>query len=468
MRPTVQIGFDLSLAGVGDFFTLDDPTKGELDGTSFKLAGDILTDVSDDVRSVELRRGRSSETQSIDAAGGTITLDNRLRRYDPLASASVTPYAPSILPRKEVVVDIGDGRQFTGMVEDWDLQYTPGGDSVTLVQLTDGFTTLSQQTLATGAGATGLSGSVIYQTASAVDWPLGRVDLDDGTETVAAHDLDRPTNALQYMQQIANTESALLFIGKGGTLKYRDRISPRRVMGTVFADDGTGIPFRNIEISFGTEFLYTQVEITYPSGSVTATDTFQAGSVSIANYGIRTLSLDTYLSGSAAASGIGELLVERYGDPELRIESIEVEVDALTQAQKDEILGLELGDGVEIVFTPNGIGEAIYREMAVDSIRHSIIPNSHIMQLRLFVPVLLRRSGSVSGTSSTTGSVTGSPNLVGSITGSSSTAGSVTGVKGAVGSVTGSSSTTGTVTGTALTAFVLDTSELDSNDRLSA
>lgn len=430
------------------------------------LAGDLLVDVSEDVRSVEIRRGRSSETTNVDAGSGTITLDNRERKYDPLASASITPYAPSILPRKEVVVRM-EGRQFTGMVEDWDLQYSPGGDSVTLAKLTDQFTVLNERNLASGAGATGLSSSVIYQAASAVDWEMGQVALDEGTEIVQAHDLERATNVLQYMQKIANTESALLFIGKGGALTYRDRISPRRVFGTRFSDDGSGIPFSSIEISYGTEFLYTQVEISYPSGSVTATDTFQAASTSLTNYGPRTLSLETFLS-SSAASGIGELLVERYGEPELRIESIEVELDGLTTAQRERLLGLELGDGVEIQFTPNGIGAPIFREMAVDLIQHSIIPGSHVMRLRLFVPVLLRRSGSASGTSSNTGTVTGGPGMFGVITGSSSNTGSVTGVKGAEGTVTGSSGTTGTVTGTALSAFVLDTSELNGTDTLSA
>jgi hypothetical protein len=65
MLPTVLIAFDLSLAGGGDFFTLDDPIKGELDNALFGLAEDV-SNVTSDVRSVSFRRGRSSETQNID------------------------------------------------------------------------------------------------------------------------------------------------------------------------------------------------------------------------------------------------------------------------------------------------------------------------------------------------------------------------------------------------------------------
>ena len=58
---TVKIAFDLNAAGQGDFLTLNDPVKGELGNASYPLAGDVLTDVTSDVRSVRIRRGRSNE-----------------------------------------------------------------------------------------------------------------------------------------------------------------------------------------------------------------------------------------------------------------------------------------------------------------------------------------------------------------------------------------------------------------------
>lgn len=464
MRPTVQIAFDLSLAGAGDFFTLNDPTKGELDNATFLLAGDVLTDVSDDVRSVTVRRGRSNETTNVDTGTANVTLDNTKRLYDPIASASVTPYAPSILPRKALQITIDGEYLFNGQVEDWDLRYTRGGDSVTIAKCADGFATFSEQVLASGAGATGLSGSVIYQTASAVDWPLGRLSLDEGTASVGAHTLEQDTNALQYMQKIANTESAMLFIDKEGSLAFRDRISPRRELGTVFADDGSGIPFGNIEITYGTEFLYTQISVKYPGGSASA----QSGSVAIANYGLTNYSLDTFLPDGTSAGVIAAFLAERYGDPTLRITSVDVQMDSLTAAQQQQLLALDLGDGARVIFTPNGIGEAIDRELGIESIEHNIVPGSHLMRFRFFDPFLSRRSGSVTGSSTSAGTATGAPGMNGSAEGSSTNTGSVTGTKGAEGTVTGSSGTAGSVTGTKATAFVLNTSELDSDDRLSA
>lgn len=462
MRPTVQIGFDLSLAGAGDFLTLGDPVKGALDDSDYPLAGDILTDVSDDVRSVVVKRGRSSETTSVNAGAATVTLDNRTRLYDPTAAASVSPYGPSILPRKEIVITIGDAPLFTGQVEDWDLDYARSGDSVTLAKASDGFTLINQQTLASGAGASGISGDVIYQTASAIGWPMGRVALDTGTASVGAHTISDNQNPLPYMQKIVNTEQGLLFIGKDATLTFRDRISPRVDFGTRFTDDGTGIPFENIQITYGSEFLYTQIEVKYPAGEVIST----SGSAAVLNYGVSEYSLDTFLPDASSASVIGEFLAEHYGQPTFRITGLDVKMDALTSAQQAEILGLDIGHGVRVVFTPNGVGDPIDRELAVDSIEHSIRPGSHTVSFKFFTPFLVHYTGSVTGLSGTAGTVIGVEGDYGIVTGSSSMSGLVTGAKGTSGSTGGSSGSTGTVTGIKTTQFTLDSSQLNGPDGL--
>lgn len=478
MDPTVRIYFDGGSGGVANVLTLDDPIKGQLDTALYPLADDFAN-VSADVRAVRIRRGRSDETTNVDASTATVTLDNRTRLYDPTASASVSPYAASIKPRKQITIDIGETPLFTGQVEDWDLSYALGGDSVTLAKASDGFTLLTQAVLASGAGLSGMSGSVIYQTASVAGWPPGRVEIDEGTASVGAHTIDQNQKVLPYLQKIADTEQALLFVGKDGTLTYRDRIAPRRKMGTIFADDGTGIPFQNIEISYGTEFLYTQITVDFPGGSASAV----SASANVAAYGLTNYDLDTYLPNGTDAGVIAAFLANRYGEPTFRILGVDVQLNGLTPAQKGQILDLELSNGVTVIFTPNGVGEAIVRDLAVDSIEHNITPGSHIVRFTFFEPFLVHYSGSVTGSSSNTGSVTGtvgyfgtaagssstsgsatgSPQLAGSITGTQGTSGFVLGGEGNVGRVLGSSSTTGTVVGTKTEFgfFTLDTSLLD-------
>ena len=89
---TVKIAFDLNAAGQGNFFTLDDPVKGVLGGTAtdYPLAGDILTDVTADVRAVRVRRGRSNILERFQAGAADVTLDNRDRYYSVLPQYQAT------------------------------------------------------------------------------------------------------------------------------------------------------------------------------------------------------------------------------------------------------------------------------------------------------------------------------------------------------------------------------------------
>jgi hypothetical protein len=80
----VFIGFGLEVAGLGDFFTLNDPVKGQLDNTNFTLANsEVLVDISEDVRSIRTRRGRSRELEKFNAGSIDILLSNANRKYDP-------------------------------------------------------------------------------------------------------------------------------------------------------------------------------------------------------------------------------------------------------------------------------------------------------------------------------------------------------------------------------------------------
>jgi hypothetical protein len=296
-------------------------------------------------------------------------------RYPQVAFPS--PFAPSIIPRKGIDISIAGNPVFSGQVEDWDLQYSMGGDSITSAKSADGFALLAQRAFsASFAGATGLSGSVIYNSASIAGWPLGRLAVDDGAATIGAHTVAADTNVLNYLQEVAGSEPGLLFIGKDGSLTFRDRTASQILTGTVFTDDGNGIGFQSIEIDYGTELLYTAVEVEWTGGKVTAENT-----VSTEDYGRTSLTVKTLLSTQQQAEDLAEFLVLRYGEPQLRILGLTVEMNGLSSVQQAAMLALELGDGVSIRFTPNGIGDPLERIVVVDSIEHRISPGAHTVAL---------------------------------------------------------------------------------------
>jgi hypothetical protein len=375
--PTVRIAFDLSLAGAGNFFTLDDTTKGELDNATFLLAGEVFEDVSNDVRSVSVRRGRSRELTAFTAGQASVVLDNRARLYDPTAGTATSPYGPSILPRKALSIEVGGQALFTGIVEDWDLQFSLDKDAVTIAKGTDGFTLLAGETITAGTATAQGSGARVSDILDDVDWPIARRRIDTGVASLGADVIAENTTALSYLQTIDVSEGGALFIAKDGVIEFLERPTSQAAPTVFFRDDGTGVPFSDISLEFGTESLFTQVSVEYVGGTAVAT----AGSTVLGNYGLIELNIKTLLADSDEADDIADFYLFRYSEPQVRIDQLEVRMNGLSTAQQLQVLNLELGDPVDIVFTPQGVGSPIERVVVVDQIEHNITPADHNVRI---------------------------------------------------------------------------------------
>lgn len=377
MQPTVRIAFDLSLAGAGNFFTLDDATRGALNNTGFKLAGDVYEDVSNDVRSVSVRRGRSRELTAFTAGQASVVLDNRTRLYDPTAGTAVSPYGPSILPRKAIAIEVGGEPLFTGIVEDWDLQFSLDGDATTTAKSTDAFTLLAGETITAGTATPQGSGARVDAVLDDVSWPASKRRIATGVASLGADVVGDNVTALSYLQTIDISEGGALFVAKDGSIEFLERTDSQATPLVNFTDDGTGVPFSDISLEFGTESLYTEVSVEYVGGTAVAT----AGTAVTGKYGMSELSIKTLLADSGEADDIAAFYLFRYSEPQVRVDGLEVRMNGLSALQQSQVLSLELGDPVGIVFTPQGIGDPIERTVVVDQIEHSISPADHVMKL---------------------------------------------------------------------------------------
>lgn len=184
-------------------------------------------------------------------------------------------------------------------------------------------------------------------------------------------------DALQYLQLVESSEQGLLFIGKQGQIVFRERNTFSSGFNSlVFADDGSGIPFTAAEVTYGTDLLFNQVTVTYPGGTAIADNTVSQG-----KYGLIKNDIDTLLASGTTAGDLASYYVEKYGDPEYRFSTIEVSLVGIDQTMLDEMLDLEIGDLVEIRFTPNGVGSPIGKMAFVTSIQHDILVNDHRMSI---------------------------------------------------------------------------------------
>jgi hypothetical protein len=365
--------------GLSKAFTLDDSVAGVIGSTEFVIGGVSFEDVTASVRGLSLSRGKNRDLDRFNAGMLQVEFNNETRLFDPLNT--VSPLAGDIVPRRNVRVTVGTAVQYVGKVLDWNFGYQPNGAQTASLEAADAFTFLAQQVLTAGTATPQLTGARVNAILSqpSIDWPLDQRVIDAGNSNLGADVFDG--NALSYLQTIEQSEVGLLFVDKEGRVRFRDRLAtPTTGSVVLFADDGTGIPFVGAEIDYGTEQLYNQVIVTAPAGTAVAN-----GALSQTRYGILEQSVDTLLSDSGQLNDLASFLLGRYQEPELRFSSIRLNVDVLSGQNLADVLGLEIGDVVEVKFTPGNppVGAAIQRYGLVISIAHDIAVDSHFMTFGL-------------------------------------------------------------------------------------
>jgi hypothetical protein len=367
---------------------------------AFPLSGDILEEVTSDVRSVSVRRGRSRQLERFDAGGAVVDIRNDERKYDPAAGTAITPFGASMRPRKEVVIQSNGLPVFRGVVEDWDLEYDLNGGHIASVKATDQFAILAQQVLPPFTVSQQSSGDRVRAVLDrpSVAWPQSLREISAGKATLGTAVIEPDTNVLDYLQDVELSEPGALFISNNGQLVFRARDDFQFLPKETFADDGTGIRFTDISISFGTEELRNRVSVTLAGEGGTAT---AVNNLSVNAYGGIDFNLfDSLLSNLNQAQDLADYLVNVFGEPQLRIDSVQVSLGSpgdrivvdgggsiitqgLTPVQVNEVLAVDLGDLVRVKFTPSGIGDQIDQLCIVDAIEHDITPNEHVVRFNL-------------------------------------------------------------------------------------
>lgn len=375
----VEIGFDLTDTGVGPFFRLDDPIQGVLDNTQFILGGELFYDVTDYVTSVSISRGKNRELDQYDQGLANVVFNNNQRTFDPEYAAS--PFAGQIIPKRQVRISSGDIVQFYGLIDDWNLTYEPNGDSIAAAACSDATASFANQTLVGRTNSIEQSGERVNTILSLpeVNWPLELRNIDTGEMTLGPDVIADNTNALAYFRLIEQSEPGSFFIGKTGAVTFKDRITPPLAEGVVLADDGSGIPYQSLSVQYGSELLANEIVL---SSAITTTQVTQTDLDSVEEYGVFNLTREGLLvNDDTDLEALAEFYSQKYSTPEYRFESVQILLDELTAGQQEDILALELGDVLQIKFTPNQLPPAITKYAEIIRIEHAVDLDNHILLL---------------------------------------------------------------------------------------
>jgi len=373
MSVTVELG--LSKA-----FTLDDPVSGVIGSTEFVIGGLEFVDITNRVNTLSLARGKNRDLDRFNAGTLSVGFNNEDRAFDPLFAGS--PFAGNIVPRRDIrVLAPGGAVQYVGKILDWNFSFEPNGRQTASLEAADGFTVLAQQELTAGTATPQLTGARVNAVLSqpSVDWPLDQRVIDVGNSSLG--DDVFSGNALSYLQKIEQSEGGLLFLNKLGQVTFVDRLTTPTVDNvTIFADDGTGIPFAPASLDFGTEQLHNQIVVTSPDFTAVAN-----GALSQTRYGIAEITVDTLIGDEPTVQGLADLLLSRFQEPQLRFQAVRVDMDSLSAPQRAEVFALEIGDVAQVKLTPGNppVGAKVERFGQIIAIAHDVEPGSHSVTFSL-------------------------------------------------------------------------------------
>jgi hypothetical protein len=395
--------------------------------------GGVATDVTAFVRSVQVRRGRSRELDRFSTGTAAVVFANEDRRFDPLYSAG--PYFGKILPRLRVSIATDGVSCFDGVIEDWNLEYDLSGRSEASISCVDGLALLAQTALNEFTNA---QQTPAQRIASVIARPevsyTGSVDLDPGFNVLQGDTVADNTDTLTYLDKVVATDLGRFFVDGAGVLRYRDRTagitsSPRVVFGaesdpyiqqlstlsqsvlwfdaasplplrvdddakaqvilqeaTLWFDASSPdyiapvVPFSDVAIELGSEFLFNRIQITRAGGVVqVATD-----DASVDRFGIRTYSSDGLLFlGDSETLEFADFLATLYSEPDIRVAGHTVLLHGIPTALQSYMLRLEIGDVVRTVWTPNNVGQAFDSLSLIEGIEHRVGIDRHEMVVQL-------------------------------------------------------------------------------------
>ena len=371
-------------------FRLDDAVRGVLDGTTFVLDGVTdFADVTDGARSIRIRRGRRDIADQFGAGTMTFLLDDTTAGgvFNPFASDS--PYydpdndKPGLAPMRLVRLYREAELLFVGRIVDYDYQFGLDGDDTVSVRCADDFYLLAQTVTDDVHIDKELSGARIESILdlTEVNYPSGAArSIATGTVELGGHagggggahtyDLELGQIVLDYLRLVNDAERGRLFIDREGVLTFENRIGATlSTPSAAFHDDGTNYPYRNVDISFGADKVVNLVYVsTINNKSASASNAASQTEYFIQSIAVTGSLLDT----NTAAQDLADYLLSP--QPEATFTAVEVAFSQLTDAQRDVVAAIDIGDTISIEkeFINGASTTQLAQELAVEGVEHYI------------------------------------------------------------------------------------------------
>ena len=381
---TVSVGFPTT-TGFGNALQLDGANVAANQLGTGVLGGTAFADLTYLVESVTITRGRNRQLDQFNAGTATVVFNNSSRILDPLNQSSPywqgAPYnATGVLPRNPIVISSNGIPIYTGLITDWNLSYDiqPNGDRM-YAQCSDAFTVLANQALNAVTPARQLSSDRVNTVLNYFEINYqGSRSIGTGSSYLGAYAISQDTEVLNYLQQVTTSEQGYLYVSAAGALTFKGRSSVLNpVSGATFNTTGSGLPMQSIDNLYGDELLYNYIITQSPAGAVQTT----SSATSIAAFQTQQYAVTNLLNDTTTeVAAIGNYLLGKYKDPILRFTGISTELTALSSANQNICLTLDLTSIATVVMAySTGTPATVTQTLIVSGVSHNITPQSHII-----------------------------------------------------------------------------------------
>lgn len=271
----IAVSFDFSSGatfGVG--FTLGDAKYG-LIGIGTFGASDVplpTVDLTPDVRSISIKRGRNIMSDTYEAGTATIRVVDPLSYFSPQNPNS--PYFGYLTPLRKIRVSatVGGVGYFLGSFYTTAYVYTyPQGQETGFVdiQCSDAFRlfNLANVQTITGAVAGEKTGTRIGEILDQMNWPASLRQIDTGDTSVQADPATLRTG-LSALKNAEFTEQGTLYINESGEVVFNSRTTTINATNStpIEFNQTTGIPYKNLVFAFDDKLIVNSSDMTRVGG----------------------------------------------------------------------------------------------------------------------------------------------------------------------------------------------------------
>jgi hypothetical protein len=285
---------------------------------------------------------------------------------------------PGLAPMRKVILSREGEQLFNGYIVDYSYNFNLGGLDTVSVSCADDFYLLSQTYMDEFNVSEELANVRIE---AVLDLPEvdafqlpGQRNLETSTILLggaSAYTVPYGTSVAAYMAKINESVQGRIFCARDGVFTFQDRIGTTLSAPTAsFHDDGTNIPYDNVGISFEANQVINRAAVQHAGNQ---TPQIAEDLASQATYFIQTTAIsDALVHDNTAALALANYLL--VGQPEARYTNVSTPFAALTDAQRDVVAVLEIGNTitVEKSFATGLTTTQLAQELAVEGIQHQI------------------------------------------------------------------------------------------------